>query len=196
MNCNNLNDQIDHFIDVGMQYQKATAKNFKYKKFLKKTYQYLDKLNIYVNKKTKNDLEKCVQNRISERFFGHQKKSKKVNLANHNGEYFNDFMATSSCALEKNTGKASSKNPNVEYSNEFMKGIVEVGTGLAMVKFGSGWAKASGAALIGDGIIRFGGATIDYIWPERSERDRPKERDRDGERPSMRDRERDRDRSK
>ena len=34
-NCDNLEDKIDCFIDIGMQYQQATSKNFEYKKFLK-----------------------------------------------------------------------------------------------------------------------------------------------------------------
>lgn len=71
-----------------------------------------------------------------------------------------------------------------------MKGIMEVCIGGVGIAYGSYSTKAAGVGLVGDGLRRFGNATIDYFYPEPSERDRSRERDRDGERPSMADRER------
>ena len=104
MNCDNLDDQIDNFIDIGMQYQQATSKKFKYKKFLKQAYKYLEERNVKVDKKLKKDMDRLVQNRINERFFGH---SRETNIAYNKSHCYE---------------LASSKNPDGEYSNGLERG--------------------------------------------------------------------------
>jgi hypothetical protein len=161
INSNSLDDQIDNFINIGIQYQQATSKSFKYKKFLKEAYKYLESHDAHVDKKMKKDLKKCIQNRISSRFFADDKARE----------------ITGHCAV------ASSKNPKGEYSNEFMQGIMEVAIGGIGIAYGSPTVKATGVGLVGDGLRRFSNATIDYLYPESKEResDRPKEREsRDG----------------
>jgi hypothetical protein len=170
-NCNNLDDQIDNFINVGMQYQEATSKNFKYNKFLKQSYKHLEKEGIYLDKKTKEDLKKRIQDRISERFFEHKKK-------------------TVFCAVDASSGQTSSKNPNGDYSNDFREGIVEVGIGCIGIAYGSPSVKATGVVLVGDGTIKIVRGTVNYIWPESNERDHYKERERSS-RDGLAERERD-----
>lgn len=176
-NCNNLDDKIDYLIDIGMKYQQVTAKKFKYKKFLKQTYKYLEKHDVHVDKKIKKDLKKRVQNRINCRLFGES----------HNLDKMSTHYAL-----------ASSKYSNVEYSNGFREGIVEVTIGFVCIASEVPPVQLIGGGVVVDGCGKFVRATIDYIWPPIDERDRlrERERDRDGERPSMADRDRDRDRSR
>ena len=174
-NCDNLEDKIDCFIDAGMQYQQATSKKFKYKKFLKQVYKHLEGQDIKVDKNLKKDMESRVQNRITERFFGH---SKEIHAKSQMKGYCSKAIA-------------SSGNPNGDYSNDFREGIIEIGTGLAFVASEIPPVQIAGGSLIVDGTIKFIRGTANYLWPEDHEREGSRERDRDGERPSMADRERD-----
>jgi|GEM_PF-1566061 len=159
-NCDNLEDKIDCFIDVGMQYQQATSENFDYKKFLKKAYKYLEKENIHIDKKTKKDLKKQIQNRISERFFEH--KTSKTSTG------------------QASPGQANQHNPNGNYSNEFREGIIEVCIGCVGIVSGSTSVKCTGAAVAASGTLKIINATVDYVWPEPDNRDyrRGQERER------------------
>jgi len=162
-----------------LQCQQTTSKKFNHKKSLKYAYEQLEKHNIFVDKKIKKDLNKRIQNRISERFFENPKETKAIicKSATGNGE------------------RASSKNLNGEYSNGFAIGIVEIAIGGVGVYFGpSPEIKVAGAGLAGHGVSRFIDALGNYIWPQNDERDNfsNRERDRDGQRPSMADRDMDR----
>ncbi len=168
-NCDNLDGKIDYFIDVGMQYQKATSENFEYKKFLKKAYKYLEKQNIYVDEKTKKDLKKRIKERISERFFEHK-----------------------TCTRQESPGQANQHNPNGHYSNGFREGLVEVCIGCIGMASGGVTVKAAGLGLAGDGVRRIISATVDYVWPEPDDRD--SRRDQERERPTRDGLEADRDR--
>ncbi len=176
-NCHTLDDKIDCFIDAGMQYQQTTSKKFKYKKFLKEAYKHLEGQNIRVDKKLKKDMERRVQNRITERFFGH---GKEIHEPSQRGGYYKAI--------------ASSQNPDGDYPNGFREAIVEISTGAVMLVSEIPPVQIVGGGLVVDGITKLIRETINYVWPEPNERARPRERDRDGERPSMADRERDRDR--
>ncbi len=170
-NCHTLDDKIDCFIDAGMQYQQETSKKFKYKKFLKQAYKHLEGQNIKVDKKLKKDMDRLVQNRINERFFGHQ--------------------ANKTSAGRASPGQANRHNPNGDYPNIFREAIIEISTGAVMLVSEIPPVQIVGGGLVVSGVIKLTSATINFVWPEPDERDRPRERDRDGERPSMADRERD-----
>lgn len=174
-NCHHLDDKIDCFIDAGIEFQKVTSKKFKYKKVLKKVYKHLKEQNIKVDKNLKKDMERRVQNRINERFFGY---TKEIHLKSQMKGF-------------SNRGIANSENPNGDYPNDFREGIIEIGTGLVFVGSDIPPVQLTGGGLIVDGTIKFVRGTVNYLWPEDSGRHRPRERDRDGERPSMADKERD-----
>jgi len=156
-NCDNLEDKIDCFIDIGMQYQQATSENFDYKKFLKKAYKYLEKQNIHIDKKTKKDFKKRIQQRISERFFEHK-----------------------TYTVQETTGRANKENPNGRYSNDFREGLVEVCVGCVGIACGTPTLKYAGIGIAGDGARKIINATVNYVWPEPDDRDyrRGQERER------------------
>lgn len=64
--CDNANDQVDNFIEVCIEYQKKTGKKFDYKKFLRKTYKYLEDQNVYIPKDIKKEVEQSVKERLAE----------------------------------------------------------------------------------------------------------------------------------
>jgi hypothetical protein len=171
MNCENLDDQIDNFINIGIQYQQVTSKKFEYKKFLKQAYKYLEDRDVKVDKNLKKHMKTIVQNRINERFFGH---SKKTGVANN---------------LEIRCAIANQENPKGEYSNGFREGIIEMAVGGICVAYGGVTTKGIGVGLIVDGGGKFINATSEYLWPGVNERSGPREggRERERDRPSMAD---------
>jgi hypothetical protein len=70
--CDNIEKQIDTLIDLAFKYQEITSKKFNHKKHLKKTYSYLEENGIKVDKTSRKDIKKCIENRISDRYFSNK----------------------------------------------------------------------------------------------------------------------------
>lgn len=85
----NIMEKVDCFIDFGMEFERSTGKKFKYKELLKKTYKYLEEKGIDVPKQIKKDVQKLVENRISERYFSKNYISKAYN---EDGSFKNETL--------------------------------------------------------------------------------------------------------
>ena len=109
--CDNANDQLDNFIEVCIEYQKQTGKKFDYKKFLRKTYEYLEDQNVYIPKDIKKEVEQSIKERLKE------------------------LLSENTClekAFQNQTlNRYRRERPNV--NNDVRNSVLRVGTGVLMM---------------------------------------------------------------
>ena len=156
MNDNNVANQIDRLLDIGLEYQRATGKKFEYKDFLKKTYRYLDENNAHVPKEIRKDIKKRIKKRIKDRNFQVIGKGLAYNVSSDkNGssnERYNDPR----------------DKDYYDYTDSFRGAVGETCIGLAMCAVPCGATQAVGAVVAWHGFARVGEEWANYYYREPS----------------------------
>lgn len=150
MNDNNIANQIDRLLDVGLKYQEATGKKFDYKSILKKTYTMLDENGSNVPEEIRKDIKKRIKKRILDRHFQSKTKNKSNLIAKGDDSY---------------TSSASYDDPRDKdfygYTDSYRGAVLEGCIGVA-VSFIPGF-QGVGAAIIAHSLWRSYDETINYL---------------------------------
>jgi len=182
MSGNNVVNQIDRLLDIGLEYQRITGKKFEYKDFLKKTYKHLDENNAHVPKDIKKDIKKRIKRRIKDRDNHVKGKSLAYNVSSteevSSTERYNDLR----------------DKDYYGYTDEMRGAVIESSIGAVLCLVPCGATQAIGFAVLGHGVLRVINQGIDYYHSEPSGSERREaeyggrryERDRDYSREDLR----------
>lgn len=153
-NCTDVNRKIDYFIEAGMEYQKSTGKKFHYKKFLKKTFKYLEDNGVELPKSLKSDIKQLVQDRIEQGYYCSKS-------ANTDGSFKNETMHRY-------------KNEEPESNNQVRSSVFTAGVGVLMTAAPCPLVQLAGAGIAGSEVTNLIGyakeGLSNYFWPEKQNR--------------------------